>query len=229
MAVSPSVLTREAGTSQPVRRPSRRRPSATHLLIGAVAVLAFTLNFLALRDRDATVMVAVASRHLMVGESLSSDDLRFVPVAADFEALPSLVTEDQASAVRGWVLGRSIPEGGLVERSVLVEPGAPAGLRSMSIPASVEHAAGGSIGPGDRIDIIAVEDGVASYVARDLEVVGVSEGERGSLGGLGAFHIVVAVDEEQALRLAEAIDGASMEVVRSTGAGDDRGSGGDGS
>ena len=194
-----------------------------------MAVLAFALNLLALRERDATVMVAVAARPLTVGELITADDLRFVPVAADFAGLPSLVTEGEVATLEGWVVGRSISEGGLVERSMLVASGAPLGLRSMSLPVDVEHAAGGSIGPGDRIDVIAVDDGVASYVARDLEVLGVSEGERGSLGGLGGFYIIVAVEETEALRLAEAIDAGSMEVVRATGAGTGRGPGGDGS
>jgi Flp pilus assembly protein CpaB len=230
VAVSPSVLAKEAGSSTPARRRARRRPSATHLVIGAVAILAFVLNLLALRDRDATVMVAVAARPLAVGTVLSPDAVRLVPAAADFEGLPSLVAEAQLPTVEGWVLGRSVPSGGLIERTMLVEPGAPSGLRSMSIPVAAEHAAGGSIGPGDRVDIISVEDGAAAYVAVGLEVLAASERQGGSLGGLGTFYIVVAVDQEQALRLAEAIDGGSLEVVRSTGAAEiDRGSGGDGS
>jgi len=230
VAVSPSVLAKEAGTSSPARGRARRRPSATHLLIGVVAALAFVLNLLALRDRDATVLVAVAARPLAAGAVLTSDALRMVPVAGDFEGLPSLVTEAQLATVEGWVLSRSVPSDGIIEWSMLVEPGAPSGLRSMSIPVAAEHAAGGSIATGDRIDVISVEDGIASYVAVDLGVLAVSEREGGSLGGLGSFYIVVAVDAEEALRLAEAIDAGSIEVVRSTGAAQvDRGSGGDGS
>jgi Flp pilus assembly protein CpaB len=195
-----------------------------------VAVLAFVLNLLALRDRDATVMVAVAARPLAVGAVLTADALRMVPVAADFEGLSSLVAEAQLATMEGWVLGRSVPPGGLIERTMLVEPGASSGLRSMSVPVAAEHANGGSIAAGDRVDVISVVDGAASYVAVGLEVLAISERQGGSLGGLGSSYIVVAVDEGQALRLAEAIDAGSIEVVRSTGAAEiDRGSGGDGS
>ncbi len=57
-------------------------------------------------------------------------------------------------------------------------------------------------------------------MAVGIEVLGVSQDAGGSLGGLNSYHLVVAVDSDQALALAEAIDSGSLEVVRSTGASD---------
>lgn len=218
MTVSPSAPPREAGTSQPATRPARRRISASHLLVAVVVVLAFTLNLLALQDRTATVQVAVADRPISAGSTFSTDNVRTVEIAGDFEGLASLVQQSQLQSFEGWVVERFVPEGGLIDVSMLVEPGAPTGLRSMSIPVEVEHAAGGTIGTGDRIDIISVVDGAARYVTTDVEVLGVSETESGSFGAAGSYHIVVAVDAEQALELAQAIKAASIEIVRSTGA-----------
>lgn len=217
MSVSQSTVTREAGTSQPARRPVRRRLSASHLLIGVVVALAFSLNFLALQDRNEALMVAVADRPVTAGEALAPSDLRFIPVDADFEAVHTLIAEPGVSSYEGWVLRRSVGEGELVERANLIEPGAQPGLRSMSVPVSIEHAVGGTLSTGDRIDVISVDDGLAAYVVVDVEVLGVSEDD-GSFGAAGDYHVVVAVDADQALALAAAIDSASLEVVRSTGA-----------
>lgn len=218
MSTSPPTVTREAGTSRPARRPVRRRISTSHLLIGVVVVLAFLLNFLALQDRRETTMVAVADRALVAGSVLSVSDLRFVPIPADFEGMPHLLSEDAASEYEGWVIRRSVTEGEVLGPALVVDPGAAPGLRSMSIPVAVEHAVGGSLVAGDRVDFISVDDQSPFYVAVDVEVLDVSVADRGSLGGLGDYHIVVAVDADQALALAAAIDSGSIEVVRSTGA-----------
>lgn len=216
MSVTPSTMQREAGSPSPARRMARRF-SVTHVLIAVVVILAFVLNLIVLQDRGSTTLVAVADQPLASGSVFDRASLQLVPVDTGFEGLPGLVTEADLSLFEGWVLARSVPEGGLLDRTALVEPGSSSGLRSMSIPVSIEHAAGGALLPGDRVDVIAVNDGLASYVAIDLEVVAVAEGS-GGIGSISAYHVVVNVDDGQALRLAEAIDGRSIELVRSTGA-----------
>lgn len=218
--MSPPTVTRGAGTSQPARRRLRRRLSTNHVLIAVAVVLAFALNFLALSDRGEMILVAVADSSLSAGTALSPSDLRFVSVDAGFEALDSMITEGQAARFQGWILQTPLAEGDLVSVSMLIEAGAPNGLRSMSIPVAIEHAAGGSLVPGDRIDVVSVVDGSGGYVATGVEVLAVSEDEGGSLGRLGGYHIVVAVDSADALALAEAIDSGSVEIIRSTGASD---------
>ena len=218
MTNAPSTVSREAGTSQPARRPIKRRLSASHLLIGLVVVLAFVLNFLALQDRSATTLVAVADRPITAGSAFSIDSVRLVPVPEGFEGIESLVQQARLSEFEGWVVERSIPEGGLLDQSALVEPGAPSGLRSMSLPIAVAHAAGGTIVAGDRVDVISVLDGSATYVASDIEVIGSSALDGGSFGSIGDYHIVVAVDAGQALDLAGALESGSLEIIRSTGA-----------
>ena len=218
MASSPSVRLREAGTSKPVRRAGGRRLSATHILIAIVVILAFVLNLLVLRDRSATTLIAVADRPLAAGSTFNTDGIRLVSVDADFEGLQHLVTEQDLRGLEGWVLERSIAEGELLDFSALVEPGASPGLRSMSVPVPVEHAAGGLLREGDRVDVISVVDGLASFVASDLEVLSVAESTGAAIGSTSGFHLVLAVDAKSALRLAEAIESGSIEVVRSTGA-----------
>lgn len=218
MTLSPSSKLREAGSPKPARRRSGRRPSATHLLIAVVVILAFVLNLLVLQDRSSTTLVAVASQPLSTGSIFDPAAVRLVPVDSDFEGLGSLVDEGDLAGFEGWVVSRGIPAGGLVDRNALVEADAAAGLRSMSLPVPVEHAAGGALLPGDRVDVISVTDGVAGYVATALEVTGVGEPGAASIGASSQYHVVVAVTAEEALALAEALASESIEIVRATGA-----------
>lgn len=218
MSWSQSSALREAGTSQPARRPVRRRLSLTHVLIAAAVVLAFVLNMVALQERAATTLVAIADRSLAAGSTLSVDDVRLVPIGADFDGLAGLINESGLASREGWVLTRNITAGGLLDADSLARPGTDDGLRTMAVPVAMEHAAGGTIAPWDRVDIIVVADGVASYAATDIEVVAVSAESERSLGSIGSYHLVLAVDADQALVLAEAIAGDGIEVVKSTGA-----------
>jgi Flp pilus assembly protein CpaB len=180
-------------------------------------ILAFGLNYLALKSRDAQILVGVAAVPISEGSSLTADVVKFVPLAADFEAIGTLLLENELDDVEGRIFARSIPMGGLVDDSALVEAGAEDGHRAMSIPVAIEHAAGARIVVGDRVDVITVVDGVARYVATDLAVYAHADIETGGLS-TGAYHLTVAVDDDQALALAEAIASGSVEIVRSTGA-----------
>ncbi|MFP3882726.1 MAG: hypothetical protein ACLFWH_10460 [Actinomycetota bacterium] len=217
MSVAPSARLREAGSPQAARRRIGRRLSLTHVLIAVVVILAFVLNLLVLQDRSSTTLVAIADQPLATGSPLDISTLRLVPVESTFEGLPSLVTEDELGELAGWVLARPVAAGETVYRSAFVEASSNSGLRSMSLPVPVEHAAGGSLVAGDRVDVISVIDGTARYVASDLEVVSVSEGSSGGIGAVSAHHVVVNVDSDEALHLAEALDDGSVEIVRFTG------------
>jgi len=218
VSVTPSTRVRDVGTPKPARRRIGRPLSAAHILIAVVVILAFVLNLVVLQDRNAVTLVAVATEPLAAGSTIDRGDLRLVPVDSDFEGLSELVTEGELTRLDGWVLSRSITPGGLLDTSALVEPGATSGLRSMSLPVPVEHAAGGMLVAGDRIDVVSVVDGSARFVASDLEVISVSESSSSAIGSISAYHIVVSVEAQQALDLARALDAGSMEIVRSTGA-----------
>lgn len=191
--------------------------SVSHLLVAVAVVAAFVLNILALQDRSASTLVVVADGPVAAGSVLNTESVRLVPVDSSFTALGTLVTENDLSGYLGWVVQRAVPDGGLIDRASLVEPGAPAGKRSMSIPLEQSRAAGGSIAAGDLVDVISVVEGEAMYVVAGVEVVVVPSGGQAAFGVLD-YHIVVAVDERQALALAEAMDRGRIDVVRSTGA-----------
>ncbi len=219
MAATPSVRTREAGTSKPIRRSWRGRIGLSHVLIAVTAILAFFLNFLALQNRDETVMVVVAGGNIAQGSPLSSEVVRLEPIPATFSGIDNLLTEDRLDDMVGAVASRALTEGQLLDDSAFVLPGSDTGLRSMSIPVALEHAAGGFLRVGDRVDVISVVDGSARFVGTDLEVLEIpDQSSNGRLSGSNAFHVVVGVNPDEALDLAAAIDNGSVELIRSTGA-----------
>jgi Flp pilus assembly protein CpaB len=212
-------MTREAGTSAPTTRPARRRPSLSHVAIALAALLAFGFNYLALQNRGASTMVAIADAPIAEGTVLASELVRLVAIPSDFEGLEHVIVEEDLTRVEGWIVNRSVTEGELIGRSMVIEPGTGDGLRTMSIPVPVEHAAGGTLVVGDRVDVISLVGDEPGFVAVDLEVVAIAEMAQGGLSGVGPYFIVVAVTSEDALALAKAIDDGSIEIVRSTGAG----------
>jgi Flp pilus assembly protein CpaB len=218
LATSPSALTREAGTSAPTIRSARYRPSLSHLAIAVAVVLAFVLNYLALQSREATSLVAIADSSIAAGSPLTPDLVRFAPLPADFEGLDHLLGEADLADLDGWIIGRSVREGELIDRSLVVRPGTGDGLRTMSIPVPIEHAAGATLVVGDRVDVISIVGEEPVFVATDLEVVSIADTMQTGLSATGPYHVVVGVSPQQALALARAIADGSLEIVRSTGA-----------
>lgn len=213
-----SSTPREAGSFPPASRATRWRPSLSHILIGLAAMLAFVLNLLALQDKSSTTLVVVADGPISAGAVFTQQDFTLVPVPTEFAGLDSLLTETEALAAEGWIVDRPIGAGAIVEASAVVEPGAPSGLRSMSISIDPEHAAGGAIRSGDRVDIISVSDGQASFVVSDVGVIGVADTDGDAFGVAGNYFVLVGVDADQALALAEAMASGSVEMLKSTGA-----------
>jgi pilus assembly protein CpaB len=182
------------------------------------AVLAFIANLAFLRGQDRTVAVAAATRTIESGTVVGAGDLQSVPLDAAAEVLATLIRWEQVSDLTGRVATRTIAAGRLIGPDDFLPVAAAGGLRAMSIPVEPEHAVGGNLVPGDRVDVIAVVDGLAEYVVTDTEVLAVAPGERGALTGTVDFFVVLAVDAETALRLSEAVEGGGVELIRSTGA-----------
>lgn len=221
----------QVGEATPVGpvRARRRNPltrlTAAHLLMLLAAVLAFATNLVVLRNHDQTRAVIVAAANLPAGSSVESMHLRAVEVDVDDAVYATLIPWGQVSTLVGQVTAHPISEGVLVGATDFRDPSGPAGLRSMSIPIDAEHAVGGELAAGDRIDLILVGDDGPRYVLASAEVLNVSSiGELGALAS-GDFYVVVAVDAEQALLVAEAIRDGRIEIVRSTGAALTRSSG----
>ncbi|HWB70756.1 MAG TPA: RcpC/CpaB family pilus assembly protein [Egibacteraceae bacterium] len=201
------------------RRLPHRRLSAGHVIMLLAGLLALVLNFSLLRARDASVRVAVAATPLHAGQPVAARSFAFTDVTVDDAQHATLLGPERLEAVQGWVAATEIAPGELIRLSDLRPPSAPAAQRAMSIPVEPEHAVGGDLRPGDRVDVIDVTDSGADYVVADAQVLAVARPDPGpGLGGLRTFSVTIAVDDQSALQLATAIRNQSLEIVRSTGA-----------
>ena len=213
-----AVESGRGGAVATIKRPWWSRFSAGHAFIAVIGVLAFLLNLMVLRGVSDTELFAVANTDILAGSVLTPDLVRFLEVAGSPDLISRLLSEDAVALRTGDVVTRPIAAGDPVTVAALVSAAGFDGRRAMSLPVEMEHAAGGRLITGDRVDVVAVTDGVARFVATDLEVVGTPEPTRAGLGTSGGYYVVVAVDARIALGLAEAMATARIEVIHSTGA-----------
>ncbi len=205
---------------QPLPRPKRNpltRITASHLLMVLAAVLAFVTNVMVLRSQEETRPVVVAASAIEAGRTLSATDFKVAEVDLEDDLFANLTPWEQASGLTGLVAARAIGAGQMVVAADVRSPAAPNGLRAISIPIDPEHAVGGALIAGDRIDLISVTEEASTYVLADVEVLAVPAEARGSLTGTGGYYLVVAVNADQALAVADAIRGGQVEIVRATG------------
>jgi Flp pilus assembly protein CpaB len=166
-----------------------------------------------------TSMMWAAAVDVAAGTRLSEEHLRTVEVKlpADVGVGYALADRDLA----GSVMTRPVAAGELVPVAWLAEEAA-AHRRALAIPVTPEHAVGGALTPGDRVDVLVTfeggEDASRSvWVGRSLEVLEVV-----SAGGLlgpqeAVVGITVAVSSEEAARLVFAIRNGDIDVLRSPG------------
>lgn len=201
------------------RRPWWSRVSGPQLLMIIAGILAFLANLVVLRGQEQIVLVAVAASDVNPGVPLTVDHVRFVEIEASSELIESAIPRSDIEDYRGMIITSPFAEGDLINRSQLRAAAATMDRRAMSIPIDAANAVGGRIAVGDRVDVIAVDDGVARYVLAGAEVIERSgESGSGTLTAGRSFYLVVALTSSEALELSSAMDRAEIHVVRSTGA-----------
>lgn len=203
------------------RRVERPRWLNLRLILG---LLLFSLAFLGgqrlLAQADTGVLVWSARGDLAVDQILTSEDLVPVQARLDPQVLDGYVMADEA--VSGVVVTRPLLEGELVPRSAIAAAEVGEG-RSITIPVAPEHAVGGMVRPGDRIDVITTFDAgdvrartiTLIHAVRVLDVV---EAEGLVLGEGQMAGITVEVPPGDAARLAFAIRTGEIDIARLSGA-----------
>jgi Flp pilus assembly protein CpaB len=184
------------------------------ILAGLVAIL---LNLAFLRSNTETLSIAVARGPLPAGSVLSAGNVGAVEIGDAGGLAQSLLTEEAATALFGSVLARDVGPGEPIRQSDLRPPNTNLGLREYSIAVDPADAAGGDIHSADIVDIIAVIDHRAFYVAAGLEVIRVL-GDDPGLNARDELVIVLSIEDRTALEIESARAAGSISVVRSTGA-----------
>jgi hypothetical protein len=219
------MVTQQTGdvsrTDVPVigRRPFWARVSAGQVVMVLAALAAFVLNVNVIRSQEAVALVAVAAHDLVPGTELEASMLQFVEIDAENPVVERLVTDVGLESVLGKVVTNRVFAGEFVSAAMLSERAADSNLRAMTVPVDASHAGGGDlIARGDLVDIIAVTDGSARYVVVGAQVLEVPTADTGGLVGSTDYFVVIAVDADTALAVAEALQADSLEVILSTGA-----------
>jgi pilus assembly protein CpaB len=188
--------------------------SARHLLVVVLAVGAAVANVAVLASADRTMEVLVVAADLPAGTTVDAGSFTTARLSAASGLADRLVGPEALAGLFGSVTVRPLVAGDPLLAGDLLAPGA-GGLRSMSVPVTSEVAVAGSLRVGDRVDVVAVVDGTARFLAVDLEVVAVPAADE--FGGT-RYAPTVAVGATPALRLAAALEVGGVHLVRSTGA-----------
>lgn len=205
------------GGPAPVRRNVLSRIRLGHVIMITAAIVALVFNLAVLRSRDATVDVMVANGDIAAGTTLSRSHFATATVPADDLLTARFIAASDLEFMVGRLATRSIPDGNPILESDLLVVQNREGLRAMSVPIDQSRAVGGKLVAGDSVDIILVEDGVATYIATGVEVLDVPSSDTNALGARTGYAPTVAVDATQALRIAAALDIGEVHIIRSTG------------
>lgn len=209
----------ETKARRPLRRPWWTRFSRAHVVAALTALAAGALNLAVLTGADEGTAVLVAAAELAAGSPLEGTAVAVHHLIADTDVVRTLIPADRLEQRVGWLLVRPLKVGEPLRWTDLRQPAARDGLRAMSVPVEPEHAVAGALRAGDRVDVIAVREGQAFWVAADVEILGVDDQvDSDGLGGASPYALTLAVTEPQALRLAWALHDGAVEIVRATGA-----------
>jgi Flp pilus assembly protein CpaB len=172
-----------------------------------------------IESSSATTLVWAAARDLPQDATLASADLRPVEVKLPPEQLSQYVAS--SDALDGSILSRALLEGELIHSGWLVDTRSQGQGRSMTIPVAPEHAVGGDLRAGDRVDIYATFDpgdarARTTLLARDIEIVDVVTAGGFAIEEEALIGVTVSVSPTEVTRLAFAIRTGEIDLVRIT-------------
>jgi Flp pilus assembly protein CpaB len=127
----------------------------------AAGLLALLLNVALLRSSDDTIDVLVAGNDITAGSRLVVADIEIRQIDADSPFGARTLDQTTVQPLLGLIVTRDIYSGAPLLADDLREGAAPDAGRAMSIPIVPFQAVAADIRRGDRVDVIAVVDGVA--------------------------------------------------------------------
>lgn len=186
------------------------------VLAGALGLV---LTLAALREGGGERRILVAGRDLESGSVIGPEDLQVETVRMGAELADRFVSARDAARVRGRVLVAASQAGDpLLATHVRARP-TEDGRRAMSIPVDRSRAVNGRLAAGDRVDVVAAQDGVATVVAAGLEVLDLDDGDQGAFGARrGEVTLTLAVDVRDSQLLAAVLADGEFVLTRVTGA-----------
>ena len=199
------------GGAKVARRSPFSRLSFGHVVMISAGLLAFLLNVYIIRSRGETVEVLVAAQPITAGSRLGSQDIAYQFVDADGPFVDRVLSRENVTPLFGHVVVRDVDSGAPLMADDLRPAAAPGDGRAMSIPIAADHAVGAALYVGDRVDVIAVDEGEGRFVATGIEVLDVAVGA--SRPASDRFGVTVAVSEVEALAIAGALDRGTVHLI----------------
>ncbi len=203
------------------RRSLGSRISLLHVIAIAAGVLSFILILSWMRGQQDLVEVAVAGTDIPAGNVVTADMFDFVEVPADGAFGGNVLTREQVTTLLADarpVATRRISAEEPILATDFRSAGMPVGLRAMSLPLDTSRAVGGALTASDRVDVIGFDEAGPFYIATDVVVLDVPSAGSGAFGSSTGYAVTLAVTDEQALMLAQALVDGDIHVLRSTGA-----------
>lgn len=190
------------------------------VLGAALFLIALASGSRVLAAAEGGTSVWVLTRDVAVGARLAEGDVRRAEVNLAPEQLSTYVSAE--AQVEGALVVRGVRRGELLAAAAVAPSGTPSDQRSITVPVTSVHAVGGRVATGDLVDILATVDArgpaarttllVGSAVVQDVVLDPTFGAGEAALVG-----ITVAVDPDQALRIALATRSADIDVVRVDG------------
>jgi Flp pilus assembly protein CpaB len=200
-----------------------RWPTIDTRVVGGIVLVAVSVfgGLRLSRDPEPGTVVYVAASDLDAGHVLTRGDLSTSEIRGEPGLVSGLARVGHAGAPVGRSLRNAVRQGGAIQLDVLGAGVAPG--REITIPVTPEHALGGNVRSGDRIDVFATFDKGTDAsrtvtVARSAVVEGVvrSDGLFGQHGG-ALTALTLAVEPNAAIKVAFAARNADLDVVRARG------------
>lgn|ERR671918_73961 len=188
-----------------------------------LGLLLFTLAFLAglrvLQTADSTVAVWSAARDLAPHTTLGPADVELVNVGLSGDMLARYETGADPS---GAVLTRPVRAGEMIPAGALSTTPSATAARSMTIPVTPEHANGGQLQSGDRVDVVATFNAGDERAKSVMLLSGAEVLDVVTAGGLvvneqSAVGVTILISPEDGIRVAYAIRSAAIDLLKVTG------------
>ena len=213
-----TTLTALAGRTSALRLPKIDARLVVGLLLVALSVLG-GLRLAATSDQ--TVAVYAAARDLPADHVLAAGDLRMTRIHANDDVLAGLVSAANGNPPVHRLLRYPLAEGGLIAAATL--GGVESEGREITVPIGSDHALGGALEPGDRVDILASFD-KGTELAKTLTVAaGARVVDVVHADGLFGQHegeltaLTISVTPDDVVFVAFAVRNGEVDVVRAGG------------
>ncbi len=205
-------------TGDTLGRRVRARFGTAHLMAVAAGLLTAVLLLSWTRGQEELVSVVLAADDIRAGTLIEAADLMVAEVPSDPILAAAIYPAASLQGLVGQVATRSVASAEPILRSDVRPVAAEAGRRAMSFALPPANAVGGDLTVGDAVDVLVVTGTGTRFVAEAVPVLALPETSgSGLVGSASAWWVVLAVEDGEALEIADGVENGTVYLLRSTG------------